>query len=122
MVWISQALGHQPAHAIYLIGHFYLAHVVLKRRLKRQPTPGAALIVELEHQEALAGQILGAHVYGEEPIIGHALRMGAAVHAHNSGEWPLAKAGRRSIDGPVQQHAIAILQRHNFWRGQGKLF
>ncbi len=98
---ISEPLADQPAHSIYLILNLDVPHPMLDDPLESQPSTRAPPIVQDEHQETQAAEVLGAHIDRRSPAIGYELDMRTAIDVNNGRIRASSEAGRRAIDKPV---------------------
>ena len=112
----------QPLHAVDLVEHFEVPHVVLDRSFEGEAAPGTTPVVETEDQVATVSQRLGAHVDGHPPAIGHHLGVGASVDVDHGGVGAGAKALNVGlVDRSVEEDAVAVLQRDQAGRLQTEL-
>ena len=88
-------------------------------RLEFQASAGHASVVQLEHEVALLGEILGAEIDGQAPGVEHGLGVGSAV---DGDQQRMRAVVVGSVESAVERCAVGGGERAQFGSVQAQRF
>ena len=107
---VDEAEARKVTDAGNLVLDLYRAGAVGEGGFEGEAAVGAAAVIELEDDEAFLGEVLGAEVDGERPLVCDALDVGSAVDRDDRGVTLAGLYVRRAVDRAVEERAVVRLE------------